>query len=193
MSLGASQQLGKSLVFFNWKGLDVVREYVIPTNPNTTSQQTQRNFLKAALTAIHGAMSHPVFPLGLVDKSAYALWASIEATPRTWFNEAVKNYVDQGVAGLNGQVYCGGAIVEAADEVDIDIYNYTGDVTAGYFWYGTSKTALLNSKVATVAGQKLSADLTGLTTGVKYYIQFRPTAPAGQVGAYSGIYHGTPL
>ncbi|GAH96000.1 unnamed protein product, partial [marine sediment metagenome] len=28
-SLGASQQLGKALVFFGWKGLDVVREYVI--------------------------------------------------------------------------------------------------------------------------------------------------------------------
>jgi len=32
LSLGASGQIGKSLVFFGWKGLDVVREYVIPSN-----------------------------------------------------------------------------------------------------------------------------------------------------------------
>ncbi|GAI66183.1 unnamed protein product, partial [marine sediment metagenome] len=53
MSLGASGQLGKSLVFFGWKGLDVVREYVIPSNPQTDLQTTQRDYLTEIVTRLH--------------------------------------------------------------------------------------------------------------------------------------------
>jgi len=42
MSASASGKIANSLVYFTWKGLDVVRSYVVPSNPNTTSQQTQR-------------------------------------------------------------------------------------------------------------------------------------------------------
>lgn len=193
LSLGATQQLGKTIVFFNWKGLNVARTYVIPANPNTTPQQTQRNLIKAAVTLIKAGMAHPVFPFNEVDKSAYSLWASTFATPRTWFNAAVKNYVDQEVDSLDGEFYGGGSVNEVADECDVITYDYTGDVTAGVFKYGTSKTSMINSKAATVAGQQLRADITSLTSGTKYYFQFEATAPAGKVGTKSGIYHGTPL
>ncbi|GAI75819.1 unnamed protein product, partial [marine sediment metagenome] len=37
-SLGASGALGEAVVYFPWKGLNVVREYVIPSNPKTDPQ-----------------------------------------------------------------------------------------------------------------------------------------------------------
>lgn len=43
-SLSASGQLGKSLVYAEWNGRKYVREYVIPSNPNSISQQFQRAF-----------------------------------------------------------------------------------------------------------------------------------------------------
>lgn len=42
LSLGASGQIAKSLVFSTWKGIDYARVYVIPENPNTVAQQETR-------------------------------------------------------------------------------------------------------------------------------------------------------
>jgi len=193
LSLGASGAIGKSIVFFNWKGLDVAREYVVPSNPQSTDQTTQRGYLSAAIVLLRTCQGHAVFPLNEKDTVAYALWGSTYATPRTWFNQFVKNFVDQNVAALAGNCFSGATVVEVADEVDVDVYNGTGDITAGVCKYGTSKTALINSQNLVVAGQKLTADVAGLTTGQKYYFQFEATAPASCVGQKSGIFYGTPL
>ena len=45
-SLEASGKLGNALVYTKWKGRSVVREYVIPANPNTLAQRYQRTYLK---------------------------------------------------------------------------------------------------------------------------------------------------
>jgi hypothetical protein len=41
-SLGASGQLGATLVYSNWKGRDYCREYAIPQNPQSTTQVNVR-------------------------------------------------------------------------------------------------------------------------------------------------------
>lgn len=43
MSFNASGQIGKSIVFGKWKGQRYARSYVIPGNPKTTAQTTQRD------------------------------------------------------------------------------------------------------------------------------------------------------
>lgn len=192
MSLGASQQLGKALVFFNWKGLDVVREYVVPSNPRTPPQVTQRGYLTTAVAAIHTAMADPAVPMNALDVSAYALWASVVQKATTWFNQAIRNFVDQLVAALGGIVYSNGLVTPGVGTVTLAIDDGTSTVTAGDFWWGTSKTALINSTVAVVAATNISVTIPGLVAGTKYFIQFRPTAPAATIGAYSGIYYGTP-
>lgn len=193
-SLGASQQLGKSLVYFGWKGLDVVREYVVPANPKTTDQTTQRGYLTNAVAHIHAIMGDAVHPLTEADKSAYALWASAVQSATTWFNQVVRNCIDQLVAAKTRIVYSHGISNEAVDQLTPDIWDMTEASTAGDFWYGTSKTSLINSIAAAYpAANHMNADITPLVTGTKYYWQFRPTAPAGAIGANSGIYHGTPL
>lgn len=43
LSLGASGQIGKTLVFGKWRGVGYVRQYVIPANPQTAAQTAVRD------------------------------------------------------------------------------------------------------------------------------------------------------
>jgi len=189
-SLGASQQLGKALVFFGWKGLNVVREYVVPANPRTTAQTTQRGYLTDIVDKIHFAQGSTTHPLTAIDTIAYALWASVVQPATTWFNQCVRNGIDQLVAGLRECIFSGGVTTPGADQLTVEVWSLFIAPTAGVFRYGTSKTALINSIASTPVGGSNAAIITGLTTGVKYFWQFVPSAPASVVGAKSGIYYG---
>jgi len=191
-SLGAAGAIGEALVYFGWKGLNVVREYVIPANPKTDAQNTQRGYLTEAVEYVHNAQSTPTDPLTAADISAYALLGSIHPTPRTWFNEVIKQWIDQKVASLTPVIWRDGETAEQPGQLLTSIRRFSGVPTASTFWYGTSKTALIYSKAATVADPRHFTTITGLTKGVKYYWQLRPTAPAGVVGSNSGIYYGVP-
>jgi len=188
-SFSASGALAKALVYFGWKGLDVVRSYTVPANPKTAAQTTHRGRLTAAVAGVHTMMADTTNPLGEVDKTAYAELARTRATVRTWFNEAVKLWVDQLVAALTGSVYGDPTLTPSANTITVSLWESGGTASGGDFWYGTSPTALLHSQVDVPAAQEHTAVIAGLTTAVKYFIQYRPTAPAGSVGAVSGIYY----
>lgn len=196
LSLGASGAIGKALVFFPWKGLNVAREYVTPANPQTDAQNTHRAYLTEVVAAIHTLQGLATDPMIEIDTSAYSLWGSIFATPRTWFNQAVKNNIDQRVAALRGCLYRDGAFTPGAAQVTchLEFTKISGanNVTAGNWRYGTSKTALINSAAGTIVADSIDNVIAGLTTGIKYYFQFRPSAHADYVGAFSGIYYATP-
>ena len=194
LSMGATGQLGKTLVFFPWKGINAAREYVVPANPNTTLQQTQRGYFSDGVAMIHTAQALPADELSAADILAYTLLANQNASPRTWFNEFVKQYANQHVAGLKGVIFRNMVITPGANQLGVSL-DWTkegaNDITAGNFWYGTSPSALIYSEAAAV-GASLTATLAGLTTGVKYYVQFRPTVHADFVGTKSGIYYDRP-
>lgn len=189
-SLGAAGQLGKALVYFGWKGLDVVREYVVPSNPQTKPQQDQRALLTAAVTRIHLAQMEATHALAAIDIMAYALWASVVQSATTWFNQVVRHMINQQIAGTTYPIFHGAVITPGVDEIEIDLYAFQSSPDNAHFWYGTSKTALLHSQVAVIVGAHYNATIPNLTTGVKYFIQLR--ADAGFVGenSRSGIYYG---
>lgn len=198
LSLGASGAIGKTMVFFNWKGLDVVREYVVPSNPKTAGQTTQRGYLTAAVDAIHAAQALAANPLDEVDQVAYAALASAKGKIMTWFNQALKLWVDVLVAGDTPVLYCDFTISDPThDSIDliVQIEEETGsDLAAGKFYFGTSKTNLIHAKAATVtAGDEVhltNEDCSAfLTAGVKYFVQFKPDAADPCEGADSGIYN----
>ena len=112
LSLGAAGAIGKSMVFFNWKGIDAVREYVIPANPKSTPQQTQRGYMIDCVAAIHAAQAVADHPFGELDQLSQALKGSLFPTPRTWFNTIVRTWLKQRVAGLRSVIYHGGEVVE---------------------------------------------------------------------------------
>jgi len=192
-SLGASQQLGKALVFFGWKGLDLVREYVIPANPRTAGQTTQRGYLTDIVGKIHTAQASTTHPLTAIDVIAYALWASVVQPATTWFNQACRNGIDQLVAGKRECVFSGGVTTPGTDKLTVEVWSLGIAPTQGKFWYGTSKTALIHGIASTPVGGSNAAEITLLTTGVKYFWQFVPTLPATILGTKSGIYYGVPL
>jgi len=192
LSLGASGQLGKSIVFFPWKGLDVVREYVIPANPKTTAQTTQRDYLANAVTRIHWAQGRATNPLDAVDVSAYALWASVVAAATTWFNQAVKHMIDQQVDGNTYPLFYDGSATPGVDSLVMQMYAHLEAPDDAKWFWGTSKTALVNSQAALIAGSSISGTIAGLTSGVKYYVQLRVDDGDAAEGARSGIYYGVP-
>jgi len=189
MSLGASGQLGKALVFFPWKGLNVVREHVVPANPKTTLQTAQRARLTAAVLDVHQAQGTSP-PLDATDVTAYALLASTIKAATTWFNTLVKQLIEQAIAGLDPVVWRASTITPAANQITFVLLPTHTSPTTVTCKYGTSKTALVNSVAAAEApAGTWTAVIAGLTDDVKYYFQMKPTAPAGVVGANSGIYH----
>ncbi len=188
-SLGASQQLGKALVFFGWKGLNVVREYVIPSNPKTTLQKSQRAKLTAAVAAIHTAQADADHPLDEADVSAYALWAGVVQSATTWFNQAVRNYIDVSVDEKLPCLCSDGTLDNTTPEqLDAEIYLWEATCVAGKFSWGTSKTALINTEDAVILTQIATATISGLVPGTKYFVQFRADPADPSEGARSGIY-----
>ncbi|MBA7584383.1 hypothetical protein ES708_26336 [subsurface metagenome] len=192
-SLGASQQLGKALVYFSWKGLNVVREYVIPSNPKTKPQTTQRGYLTTMVDLVHSHQASTTHPLTAKDISALASLGSTYPTPRTWFNQAVKDGIDQLVAGKREALFTSAVVTPGTDKLTVEIWNLGIPPTEGKFWYGTSKTALIHSVPSTPVGGSNAAEISELVTGTKYFIQFRPTKPTTILGTRSGIYYGVPL
>lgn len=194
LSLGASGQVGKALVFFPWKGLDAVREYVIPANPRTTAQTTHRAFLTDAVAAIHAYQGEAAYDFSEEDIASYALLGSLQPTPRTWFNTVVRQWINQKVAGLVPGVWGEGVITPGDGKLTVKIRAWpeSGNITSNYIYYGTSKTALVNRITCTLAEILAGHDIPGLTNGVKYFVQVRTHNPVNARGCDSGIYYGTP-
>ena len=198
LSMGASGKIGDIMVFFPWKGINVVREYVIPANPKTALQTAQRAHLTSSVALIHAAMAHATNPLASLDQVAYSALAAAKGRIMTWFNQAVKLCIDVSVAGPVPCVYSDMTFTtKTAGAIDLELYLNEGtpsSLVAGKFYFGSTKTNLINVVAATVtAGDKVALvaeDCSAfLTAGVKAYVQFRPDAADGCEGADSGIYN----
>lgn len=195
MSLGASGALGNALVFMSWKGLNDVRSYVIPTNPKSAKQTTQRGYLKTAVTAIHAAESLAADPLSATDKIAEALLGSIYPTPRTWFNVICKKWLNQQRSLLKGVIYRAGTTTPTSGQIVIVLKTSpqgANAITAGDFWYGLTKTSMPNKQVAVVVAGTCTGTITNLVNNTKYFMQLKPTAHADFVSCNSGIYTDIP-
>ena len=196
-SLSATGAIAKTLVYFGWKGLKVARQYVVPANPKTSAQTTQRGYLTEAVAKIHSCEALATNALDEDDQVAYARWAGLFASPRTWFNQACKNWVDTLLNAKIPIIYSDGTISDpTANAIDIEMYinEKTGStLAAGKFYFGDTPSSLIHSKAATVtAGDNVkltNEDCSAfLTAGTRYYVQFRPDAGDGCEGAHSGIY-----
>ena len=186
---GASGQLGEAIVFGRWKGIDVARKYVVPANPNTAPQSTQRGYLSDAVDQWHDATN----VLSATDKAAWNRLAGVAASPRSGFNEFVSKYVDERVAGSNPGHFFGVAniaLVHNAFKADID--DSLGGVLNVTLWVGNSKTFFSASATdAQVGGlTSFTAFDTGFAAGEVVYYWFTTGTP-GAGYKRSGLYSGT--
>ncbi|MBA7570861.1 hypothetical protein ES708_12617 [subsurface metagenome] len=191
LSLGASGAIGKTIVYFGWKGLDCAREYVVPSNPKTEPQNTQRGYVIAAVEAIHAAQVDAVNPLEEVDKSAYALYGSTFPTPRTWFNQIIQRWLLAAGSEEVSAIYANGEFEDVGvGATTITLFNHQTADQAGFMVVGTSKTAMLTAVAADGVAGVHTGVFTDLVKGVKYFFQFRPTKVADdKYVARSGIYY----
>ena len=199
-SFGASGAIGKSLVFFPWKGINAVRQFVIPANPKTTAQATQRGYLKDAVDAVHYAQIVPANPLNAKDIAALELLGTTFPTPRTWFNVLCRMWMKMKVQGKTPVVLHGATVTPGSGTLTLVLYSddiVAGGIETGLAFYGTSKSALLHYLEATpdLANNKMTCSLVGLANGTKYFVQFKAAsveAYVGNDGLWSGIYTDTP-
>ena len=66
-SMSASGKIGDALVFFGWKGNNVVRGFVIPSNPQSTGQGDQRIIMGGTGRAVGKVQPSSPFAQQLID------------------------------------------------------------------------------------------------------------------------------
>lgn len=80
MSLGATGQLGKTLVMSTWKGVKTAREYVVPANPNTVAQAAQRAKMANVVAFFRNKLQSPTL------RTAWNVAATISGKAQSGFN-----------------------------------------------------------------------------------------------------------
>lgn len=179
MSQSASGKLGDSLVFFNWKGLDVVRSYVIPANPKTASQTTQRGYFTSAVQLFHNTSFTDA------DRSAMNLAASAMKLVASGFNWFIKHVVEAKVAGDTFNPLYNCLISDVASTTATVEIDCGADKTAKLYW-GTSKTFMPNEEEGTFVSPTWTFSLTGLPSNSYIYFYVKNTGADEQ--GKSGIY-----
>jgi len=178
-SLSASGQIAKTLVYGDWKGIDVVRKYVIPANPNTAGQQQQRSYFANAVEDWH------TDGFTAIDVVAWNLYALAQKVAASGFNMLVKLKIACAVAAETWVplVDCLVTAIGAAGAV----INITGTVgsTVKLYW-GTSKTSMFNQEAMVDTGGDYEVTLAACAASTKYYFYIVDETALNQ--ARTGIY-----
>jgi len=178
-SFVARGQIGKAFVYFPWKGIACVRMFVVPANPNTSGQQTQRGFFTSAVDEYHAAGYNEL------DLTAWRLLAAQATSPLTYFNVVVREHVDALVAGLTWNSLHGGVITNVvADCFDFEI-NCDEDNLAKLF-FGTTPGYMPNEIIGSWLAGVWTFSVINLSPSTKYYFYVKNTA-VGKKGR-TGIY-----
>ena len=180
MSIDARGKLADSIVFMGWKGLNTVRQWVKPSNPNTPAQQAIRADFSTAVTKQKTLIAP--------DKAAWNNRAS--GQPLSGFNMFVQKVVNALQASKVWAILhtiSAGSIGAAAFDV-----NGTSDNAAlVHVDVGTSPgvyTMTFNEPAGRAAPGAFNVEITGLESLTKYYYKVYVTESgslAGESGEYS--------
>lgn len=179
-SLDARGQIAKSLVYMGWKGLKTVRQYVIPSNPNTAGQQTQRAIFKAAVEDWH------TDGFTAIDVAAWDLYALALKVAQSGFNLLIKLKILCAVAAETWVALVDCLVTSiAADGAQINITGTVGS-TIELYW-GTSKTSMFNKEsMADTAGDyEVTLSACSASTKIYFYIIDETAANQARTGIYS--------
>lgn len=111
---GVSGKVG-GVVGGSWKGIDYLRAYAIPANPNTAGQQTQRGLMAGVVSfarAMLGGVIHPFWNPFASGQSGYNSFCSenLKAmTSPTDFDNAIVSKGNLEKAGVTAAFYDGAA------------------------------------------------------------------------------------
>lgn len=182
LSLGASQKLGNALVFFSWKGINVVREYVIPANPRSADQITQRGYMTDAVAEWHGAL------YSADDRTAWNRFAGTLAATMSGFNAMVREHMLEQLLGnvwerLTALVVS--LVIATGFTVTIDKVSGGNDP---YVRWGTTKTFFPDSlALVDQTGDEWEVAIPGLQADTLYYF-YIDSGTSGTDYGRTGIY-----
>jgi len=170
LSLSASGQIAKSIVYGVWKGIAYARQYTTPSNPKTENQMTQRGYLASALTLWHDVVN----TLNTLDKTNLNRGATVIGKTMSGFNLYVRNYVLTRVKAITpNQLYGTTVSSLSAGNVTIVINSATSTISVG-LRYGYSPTSMPNLVTRTetsTAGTTHTFTLTTPSAGQIIYYQ----------------------
>lgn len=182
MSFSARGKIADALVYFPWKGVNAVRQYVIPANPQSDDQTTQRTRMEDAVDEWHGAA------YTADDVTAWNRLAGIAEKIMSGFNRMVQEHILENILGNTWtRIWAAwfSAIITTSLTVNIAKVS-AGDVPTVY--WGTRKTHFPNSKAMTdLANDRWFADISGLIKNTLYYFYF-DVGTSGSSYGRTGIY-----
>lgn len=185
LSLSASGSLAKTIVFFPWKGIQCVREHVVPSNPRSDPQNDQRGYMTSAVTSFHAGN------FTTEDVGAFNRFAGTLAATMSGFNAYVQKFIAEiklGNVWKNVRNVLISAIVDDGATVTCTAPAAALDLVINY---GTRKTYLGTEKtMSDLTGGQYDCDLTGLAPSTKYYFQIVCGATGVDFGM-SGIFEFT--
>ena len=187
LSFGASGQIGRSIVFSVWKGISTARQFVVPSNPNTTDQQAQRGLM----TDIVNAWRRPALTAAL--RTAWDLLASSKALAMSGFNLFTSNLVMLAAEDPDAS-YASAVASTVQDSVQISMINIVdgliGDETGNFqIIYGSDPANMVASASAAIVTGSLSFNATsgGFETGDTIYVSIRKAGTGETIYDRAGI------
>ncbi len=150
LSLGARGQLGKSLVFSGWKGLKTVREHVVPANPQTAAQITQRDLVTVVVAAWKN------YYTGVEARAAWNRSALNDSRPMSGFNQYSSNALkktallaDASFSNL-GEAIAGNLV--SWDCLNIDVGDAGDEAGTFEIWVGDTISGMVLTESIALAG-----------------------------------------
>lgn len=167
LSFGAHGQVAKTLVSAKWKGVPYMRQYVIPSNPNSVDQQKTRSAFSYINGVYKFASSYLTAPWeAFVKGKALIARNAIIKTNLPLIRTAADNSAFEISPGANGGIAPDSIAAADAGSQVATVTLGVPDVPAG--WTITDSVAVLLPKdaVADITDYTTYADHSGDATGV---------------------------
>jgi len=166
LSMKASGKVGDTLVASNWKGIKIMRAYVVPANPNTAAQQKQRGYVRIAIAKWHG------YPWTDADLTAWIKLASLSPYGQTGPNQFTRESIRiQTIPSAQSPLTDGRDNASAGVDRTIKVLGAAGLATVRFRW-GYKPRVLKNDNA------------TGGHDGIYWYYQI----PAGTITSGTRVF-----
>lgn len=189
-SLQAGGQLAKTLVYSRWKGISDVRSYVIPANPRSSGQTTQRGYFGDAVDTWH------TLGLTATDIEAWNRGANNAPKPQSGFNYFVGSLINLLVGGLNlaatAMGFNGDIADSGAGQVDFTIEEDGSAVGVDFKW-GYTPTSLIETAAASETTNVWNALNVAAASGSIVYMRAVIKNVGGDPIGYTGTYRFGPV
>lgn len=167
LSLSASGQIAKTMVATRWKGIKVMRQFVIPANPQTAAQTAQRDRMAVCVNAWRQFITPAII------RTAWDVMAGLQSKPQSGFNWFTSNCIRNIVTDPNAS-YASFVAAAAGEVINITMLNVddgaTGDEAGNFTVFAGDKSTDLSffADIAITAGTIVVTD-TGQAGNIRFY------------------------